>query len=77
MIIDIDPIELKTDAAWNSPLLRNSIQKIPVESMIAVSSIRVRSAHGNSFDIQRQRAAIRHQFSNLALHLSTTPSLPP
>jgi hypothetical protein len=31
-------------------LLRNSIQKIPVESMIAVSSIRVRSAHGNSLD---------------------------
>jgi hypothetical protein len=31
-------------------LLRNSIQKIPVESMIAVSSMRVRSAHGNSFD---------------------------
>jgi hypothetical protein len=30
-------------------LLRNSIQKIPVESMIAVSSMRVRSAHGNSF----------------------------
>src|SRR5262249_36315157 len=30
--------------------LRNSIQKSPVESMIAVSSIRVRSAHGNSFD---------------------------
>jgi hypothetical protein len=29
-------------------LLRNSIQKIPVESMIAVSSMRVRSAHGNS-----------------------------
>src|SRR5262245_8688462 len=31
-------------------LLRNSIQKTPVESMIAVSSIRVRSAHGNSLD---------------------------
>src|SRR6266700_6268095 len=31
-------------------LLRNSIQKIPVESMIAVSSMRVRTAHGNSFD---------------------------
>jgi len=31
-------------------LLRNSIQKTPVESIIAVSSIRVRSAHGNSFD---------------------------
>src|SRR5262249_31478820 len=31
-------------------LLRNSIKKIPVESMSAVSSIRVRSAHGNSFD---------------------------
>ena len=31
-------------------LLRNSIRKTPVESMIAVSSIRVRSAHGNSFD---------------------------
>ena len=30
-------------------LLRNSIQKFPVKSMIAVSSIRVRSAHGNSF----------------------------
>src|SRR5215831_20247521 len=29
-------------------LLRNSIQKTPVESMIAVSSIRVRGAHGNS-----------------------------
>ena len=31
-------------------LLRNSIQKTPVESMIAVSWIRVRSAYGNSFD---------------------------
>jgi hypothetical protein len=31
-------------------LLRNYIQKTPVESMIAVSSIRVRSAHGNSFN---------------------------
>jgi hypothetical protein len=31
-------------------LLRNSIQKTPVESMIDVSSIRVRNAHGNSFD---------------------------
>jgi hypothetical protein len=27
-----------------------AIQKTPVESMIAVSWIRVRSAHGNSFD---------------------------
>src|SRR5438093_8259519 len=31
-------------------LLRNSIQKTPVESMTAVSSMRVRAAHGNSFD---------------------------
>jgi hypothetical protein len=31
-------------------LLRKSIQKTPVQSMIAVSWIRVRSAHGNSFD---------------------------
>src|SRR5262249_34418870 len=31
-------------------LPRNSIQKIPVESMTAVSSMRVRAAHGNSFD---------------------------
>jgi hypothetical protein len=30
-------------------LLRNSIRKTPVESMIAVSSIRVRSAHGNLY----------------------------
>src|SRR5438874_5189161 len=35
----------------NARLLpRNSIQKIPVESMAAVSSMRVRAAHGNSFD---------------------------
>src|SRR5947208_5728326 len=31
-------------------LPRNSIQKIPVESMTAVSSMRVRAAHGNSFE---------------------------
>src|SRR5262245_6796132 len=31
-------------------LPRNCIQKIPVESMTAVSSMRVRAAHGNSFD---------------------------
>src|SRR5262249_13555677 len=31
-------------------LPRNSIQKIPVESMTAVSSMRVRAARGNSFD---------------------------
>jgi hypothetical protein len=31
-------------------LLRNSIQKTPVESMTVVSSMRVRTAHGNSFD---------------------------
>src|SRR5215510_10879860 len=31
-------------------LPRNSIQKIPVESMTAVSSMRVRAAHGNSFN---------------------------
>src|SRR5947208_10627649 len=38
-------------SVMNSRLLpRNSIQKIPVESMTAVSSMRVRAAHGNSFD---------------------------
>src|SRR5262245_12576074 len=31
-------------------LARNSIRKIPVESMTAVSSMLVRAAHGNSFD---------------------------
>jgi hypothetical protein len=44
MIIDIDPIELKTDAA----------------------------PHSTSSDSER----LSGQFSNLALHLSTTPSLP-
>jgi hypothetical protein len=39
---------LRTQLDYFQRLLRNSIQKTPVESMIAVSSIRVRGAHGNS-----------------------------
>lgn len=41
---------LRTQLDYFQRLLRNSIQKTPVESMIAVSSIRVRGAHGNSIE---------------------------
>src|SRR5262249_37834166 len=49
-------------------LARNSIQKIPVESMTAVSSMQVRAAHSNSFDhLVGAREQHRRNFESDAL----------